>query len=153
MGRLYPDGTEVDLWFQSNHVLADGKPVLEEYAAGQTHESSHLLYSGTKSFFGVAVACMIQDGLIKSLDELACETLGEWKGDARREAITIRHLLDLTSGLDPAAKRELRRSAKDAYARAVELKCTSEPGTTQAAMRKNAADDRSPGTWMSMGSS
>lgn len=108
----------------------DGKPVLEEYAAGQTHASSHLLYSGTKSFFGVGVACMIQDGLIKSLDELACETLTEWKGDARRAAITIRHLLDLTSGLDPAAKRELRRTAKDAYARAVELKCTSEPGTT-----------------------
>ncbi len=45
----------------------------------------------------------VQDGLI-TLDELASDTLTEWKTDPQKSKITIRHLLTLSSGLDPADK-------------------------------------------------
>lgn len=82
-------------------VMRDGKVLFERYDNGWAAERPHPLASGTKSFTGVMAMMAVQDGLI-SLDELACDTLTEWKSDPIKSKITLRHLLTLSSGLDPA---------------------------------------------------
>lgn len=82
-------------------VMRDGQILFEQYANSGSATRPHPLASGTKSFTGVMAMMAIQDGLI-SLDELACDTLTEWMSDPHKSKITIRHLLTLSSGLDPA---------------------------------------------------
>lgn len=78
-------------------VLQRGEIVHEDYPNEGGAERGWELASGTKSFTGVMAAAAIQDRLI-AWDEPAADTLSEWRSDARR-AITIRHLLSLTSGI------------------------------------------------------
>ena len=82
-------------------VQIAGKIVFERYDNGWSAQRFHPLASGSKSFTGVAAMLAVQDGLL-TLDELACDTLTEWKSDPLKSKITIRHLLTLSSGLDPA---------------------------------------------------
>jgi CubicO group peptidase (beta-lactamase class C family) len=80
-------------------ILLDGKPVFEDAISGWTVDSPHLLASGTKSFSGIAAAFAIEDGLL-TLDEKVCDTIHEWKSDARKSQVTVRQLLSLSSGLE-----------------------------------------------------
>lgn len=86
-------------------VMRDGQVLFERYADGWTADKPHPLASGTKSFTGVMAMMAVQDGLL-TLDELASDTLTEWKSDPRKSKITVRHLLTLSSGL-PSGDREL----------------------------------------------
>ena len=96
---------------------------------GSITEANYLA-SGTKSFWGVAAAAMIEDGLINSFDEPVSATIGEWASDSRKSRITIRHLLSLTSGLKENMKQlgGLEGRAEDKYAFAISLPAVSEPG-------------------------
>lgn len=82
-------------------VMIDGEIVFERYDNGWSAERAHPLASGTKSFTGVAAMFAVQDGLL-TLDEKACDTITEWRDDPKKREITVRHLLTLSSGLDPA---------------------------------------------------
>ncbi len=55
------------------------------------------LWSGTKSLVGLMAAAAVQDGLL-TLDELASQTLTEWKEDPQKSVVTIRQLLSMTAG-------------------------------------------------------
>jgi CubicO group peptidase (beta-lactamase class C family) len=81
-------------------VMKDGIVIAERYANGWSAERPHPLASGTKSFAGVTAAAAVTDGLV-TLDELVCDTITEWKTDPRASRITVRELLNLTSGLQP----------------------------------------------------
>lgn len=83
-------------------IMVNGAIVHEAYASGWNAGRAHPLASGTKSFTGVTAIAAIQDGLISSLDEVVSDTITEWKNDPRKSKITVRHLLTLSSGLDPA---------------------------------------------------
>ncbi len=129
-------------------VMIDGKVVYERYDNGWSASKMHPLASGTKSFAGVVAAAAVDDGLLK-WDELACDTLTEWKADPRKSKITVRHLLSLSSGLeanDPALEskganpllgpgtgrdkaRGRQEQAKDKFAFAVAAKAVHDPGT------------------------
>lgn len=104
-------------------VLKGDRIVFEEYQNGHSASTAHLLASGTKSFSGVMLAAAIEDGLFKSFDERVSDTITEWKGDPRRERITLRQLLSLTSGID--AGQNLRPPA---YSSAVKNTSRYEPG-------------------------
>jgi CubicO group peptidase (beta-lactamase class C family) len=130
--------------------MKDGEVVFERYERGWTADRVHPLASGTKSFTGVVAMLAVQDGLL-TLDELASDTLREWKEDPRRSRITVRHLLTLSSGLDPADRllggrgggrllgegvqdRNQRlgpppRRIDDHFAEAIKTPAISEPGT------------------------
>jgi len=69
---------------------------LEFYAAGYSASKPHPLYSGAKSFWGIAALEAQREGLI-SLDEPVTSRLPEFAGDARR-SITPRMLLQMTAG-------------------------------------------------------
>ena len=85
-------------------VSKDGQTVFEKYADGTTAETAHELMSGTKSFWGVLAVAAVEDELLE-LDELVSDTITEWKEDKLKSAITIRHLLNLSSGLPSARLR------------------------------------------------
>ncbi len=82
-------------------IMHDGRVVYERYDHDWAASRPHMLASGTKSFTGVAAMFAVQDGLL-TLDELASDTITEWREDAKRSRITVRMLLNLSSGLDPA---------------------------------------------------
>lgn len=84
-------------------VMRDGNVLFEQYANGGGATRPHPLASGSKSFTGIMAMMAVHDGLL-TLDELASDTLSEWKSDPKKSKITIRHLLTLSSGLDPADK-------------------------------------------------
>lgn len=102
-------------------VMQGGNVLFETYPDPGGLAEGWELASGTKSFTGVMAALASADGLL-SIDEPAAKTLGEWKND-KRNAITIRQLLTLTSGLDGA---DIGRPPN--YLDAIKAKPKFEPG-------------------------
>jgi CubicO group peptidase (beta-lactamase class C family) len=76
-------------------ALENGRVLLAQ-SAGEAHK----IYSGTKAFWGLAALAAAEDGLL-SLDERVAETIPAWASDARKARVTIRQLLDFSSGLAP----------------------------------------------------
>ena len=74
--------------------------VLEEYQNGYDGRVPHRLASGTKTFSCVLAALGQADGLLR-LDEPVAHTLTELQDDSLARSVTIRQLLNLTSGLEP----------------------------------------------------
>jgi CubicO group peptidase (beta-lactamase class C family) len=79
-------------------VWQNGKEVFNESQNSGSTSSYYELASGTKSFSGIIAAAAVADGFL-DFDELASDTLTEWKSDTRKSRITVRMLLNLTSGL------------------------------------------------------
>ncbi|MBC5809911.1 MAG: serine hydrolase [Candidatus Eremiobacteraeota bacterium] len=104
-------------------VSVSGKTVFERYGAGFDRSTPHALYSGTKSFWGVTAVAAQDDGLL-DLDELVARTIPEWAADARKSHVTLRHLLQLTSGIGFGGLG----SAVPAYAKALATPLVAEPG-------------------------
>jgi CubicO group peptidase (beta-lactamase class C family) len=112
-------------------VEVDGQVLFERYDNGFSADRAQDLHSGTKSFWGPAIAAMIEDGLVSSLDEPAAETLVEWRSDLRKRRMTIRHLLDLAPGLAQDIRRlqgNRDTLARDLFAHAVGVRSVAEPG-------------------------
>ncbi|MFM1890649.1 MAG: hypothetical protein RLZZ565_1406, partial [Planctomycetota bacterium] len=82
-------------------VMLDGEIVFERYEEGWNASRRHPLASGTKSFVGVLAAAAVEDGLI-TWEQPVSSLIEEWRDDPRKSRITVRQLLDLSSGLDPA---------------------------------------------------
>ena len=76
-------------------ALENGRVLLEQ-SAGEAHK----IYSGTKAFWGLAALAAAEDGLL-SLDDRVAETIPAWAADSRKARVTIRQLLDFSSGLAP----------------------------------------------------
>ena len=87
------------------------------------------LMSALKSVVAIAVGSLLQDGKLKSLDEPVHTFFPEWN-QGRKKLITVRHLLNHTSGLQnvPNAGVEIYPS-RDAIALALAAELTSDPGT------------------------
>lgn len=108
-------------------VMKEGKTVFEAYHNGHSAEKPHRLASGTKSFVGVLAMMAVEDGLFQ-LDDRASDTLSEWRSDPRKRDITIRQLLQLTSGLAPSANVLRGPKIDNKYQWAVSIDLISKPG-------------------------
>jgi CubicO group peptidase (beta-lactamase class C family) len=108
-------------------VMQNGKTVFEHYANGGSADSRCKIFSGTKSFWGVAALCAVRDGLVK-LDDRVADTITEWKTDPRKSQITIRQLLNQTDGIEPAPHLH-SESIRDRNAVAVQLPLVAAPGS------------------------
>ncbi|MEZ5980506.1 MAG: serine hydrolase, partial [Planctomycetota bacterium] len=82
-------------------VVQGGRDVFETYANGWSADRPHPLASGTKSFNGVLAMAALEDGVIPGLDVPASTFVEEWADDPAKKDITIRQLLELSSGLAP----------------------------------------------------
>lgn len=89
----------------------------DEHAPGQAYE----LYSGTKSFVGLAAAAAVQDGLL-TLDEPVSDTLSDWRQAPEKRDVTIRQLIGMVSGLPSQMGRP------PTYAEAVAAPFNTAPG-------------------------
>ena len=107
-------------------VMQNGKTVFEHYANGGGAEMRCKIFSGTKSFWGIAALCAVRDGLIK-LDDRVADTITEWKNDPRRSQITIRQLLNQTDGIEPDPHLH-SDSIHDRNAVAIQLPIVASPG-------------------------
>ncbi len=105
-------------------VMHSGDIVFEEYANGGGPDTAWVTASGTKSFWGVLLAAMVQDGEAR-IDELVSDTITEWRADALKSQITVSHLLSMTDGLDgqPSGPGPV-----ETYAEAVALAPVHPPG-------------------------
>jgi CubicO group peptidase (beta-lactamase class C family) len=81
-------------------IKQNGKILHESYTNGHTKREPHRIYSGTKAFWCLTAFTAEKDGLLK-LDDRVADTITEWQEDKRRSKITIRQLLDFSSGLEP----------------------------------------------------
>lgn len=114
-------------------ILRDNQLLFEEYHHGHTAEKPHHIFSGTKSFAGVLAVAAVADGLL-SLDEKVADTIAEFRQDVNKSRITVRHLLQFTSGLEEAPWAltldglvENQRIA-DKYRHALTMDAEAEPG-------------------------
>ena len=108
-------------------VIQNGRTVFEKYANGGMRDGRWPIFSGTKSFWGVAALCAVRDGLLK-LDDRVADTISEWRSDPRKSQITIRELLNQTDGIDPASHLH-SQSIRDRNTVALRLPLVASPGT------------------------
>lgn len=104
-------------------VMHEGEVIFERYSDGGK-ETYRPLASGTKSFSGVAAMMAVDKGIF-NLDEKVSDTITEWKEDPKKSKITVRQLLDLSSGLELARAGQFSR-----YSAAVDREGELEPGKT-----------------------
>jgi hypothetical protein len=108
-------------------VKERGELRYEKYYNGHKPEQPVHIYSGTKSFFGALAVIAEKDGIL-SLDERVAETLPEWRDDPRKAKITIRELLDFTSGLETGFQQIYGSSSADKLTLSVGLEAKREHG-------------------------
>lgn len=106
-------------------VARDGRILHEEFGEKYTATTAHPLYSGTKSFWGVVALAAQRDGIL-SLDERVADTFGDWSFDARKSGVTLRQLLQLTSGHGFGGLG----SAVPTYPQALSIDLKNPPGRT-----------------------
>lgn len=109
------------------HALAvrrGARVLFERYAAGHAADEAHALYSGTKAFWGVLALRAREDGLLE-LDEPVARTIESWRTDERKARVTLRELLQLTSGIGFGGLG----SAVPPYDKALAVPIKDEPGT------------------------
>jgi CubicO group peptidase (beta-lactamase class C family) len=95
-GAELPAADRADLGTRAVVVLKDGRLVAERYGAGFGPGTPQLGWSMTKSVTDLLVGRLVQEGRV-SLDDDHLRP--EWSGDARA-GITVRQLLQMTSGLE-----------------------------------------------------
>ncbi len=84
-------------------IIRHGHIVLDVSSHPFRTDQLHELFSATKSFMSTLAGIVIDQGLIKSVDQSIWDFFakeGVANMDARKEAIQLKHLLTMTSGLD-----------------------------------------------------
>jgi CubicO group peptidase (beta-lactamase class C family) len=108
-------------------VMQNGRTIFEHYANGGSARGRWPIFSGTKSFWGIAALAGVREGLFK-LDDFVSDTITEWKSDPLKSQITIRQLLSQTDGIEGASRLQ-RASIRDRNAMAVRLPVLAKPGS------------------------
>jgi CubicO group peptidase (beta-lactamase class C family) len=79
-------------------VVKDGKVLLERYGLGRKPQDRWISFSVTKSITSTLVGAALQDGRIKSIDDLVTPYIPQLVGSAY-DGVTIRQLLTMSSGV------------------------------------------------------
>lgn len=103
-------------------IYKDNQLVAEKYFGIGNEDRKVEAMSCTKSIVGLAVACLLTDGLIESLDTPITDFYPEWK-QGQKQLITIRHLVNMTSGMQNNPNAAVEIYSSDDF---VQLALTSE---------------------------
>ena len=101
LARLVDYGTTLSL--DSLLIARHGRIVLDAYYAPYDANTPHVINSSTKAVIGTLTALAIKDGLLDSTDHRVLDLFadrGNANSDDTKKAVTLQHLLDMTSGLD-----------------------------------------------------
>lgn len=82
-------------------VVRDDAIVFEQYDADFGRATPSLSFSMAKSILSILVGCAIEDGYLKSVDQPVIDLVPELKGKGFAQ-VTLKHLLQMTSGMDYA---------------------------------------------------
>ena len=109
-------------------VIYQNQKLLADWNFGQENKPIELM-SALKSVVAIAVGRALQQGHLKSLDQPVYEFFPEWN-QGRKKSITLRHLLNHTSGLQnhPNAGKEIYPSP-DAIQLALAAELDADPGS------------------------
>lgn len=99
--RSFTENTDASI--HSFLIVRNGKLVLESYFNGWNRKRRHDLRSATKSITSCLVGIAIDKGFIPSTDEPVFDFFSEYEpfanSDPRKETATIRHFLQMRTGL------------------------------------------------------
>ncbi len=127
-GALEPAAVRAAAEYSASHrgssllVLEGGKTLHASSA-----EEARKIYSGTKAFWCLAALAAEEDGLL-SLNDRVADTIPSWQKEARKARVTIRQLLDFSSGLEPGFRLHADDPG-DRDAIALGLPVVAEPGS------------------------
>ncbi len=96
--------TILDSLIQANNsvaflIIRNDSILFEKYYQGYEESSTVASFSAAKSYTSALVGAALADGLIKSVDEKIITYLPELKSKKDFDKITIKHLLQMTSGI------------------------------------------------------
>jgi CubicO group peptidase (beta-lactamase class C family) len=106
-------------------IVKDGK-LVADWSFGHPRTKIEAM-SATKSIVSLAVGLLIDTGKIKSLDQPVWEFYPEWN-QGRKQKITVRHLLNHTSGLQHA-QDEILYERPDFVRLALAAELSEDPGS------------------------
>lgn len=114
-------------------VIKNDTIVYEKYFNGFEPDSLRTIFSVSKSFTSALVGIAINEGYIKSVDQLVSDFIPSFKYNGK-EKMTINNLLQMTSGLNENDYGDILRLglfyyAKDQNKRALKTKLRHAPGT------------------------
>src|SRR5215471_4863331 len=72
-------------------AMQNGRTIFEHYANGGSANKRWPIFSGTKSFWGIAALAAVQNGVFR-LDDRVSDTITEWKSDPRKSQVIVRQL-------------------------------------------------------------
>lgn len=110
-------------------IWQNGRVLLERYRNGGGPEREEHLYSITKSLAALGTFAAIGKGLMK-LDEPVCRTLTHWETDPHKREITVRELLNQTSGLASGYEAMYAPALKDKHKALWRVPSLAAPGTS-----------------------
>lgn len=108
-------------------VWQNGSVIRESYVHGGSLVRGENIYSITKSLAAIGTFSAIGKGWLK-LDAPASEFLTSWKKSPAKSAITLREMLDQTSGLASGYETLYGKSLRDKRVAAVALPSVNPPG-------------------------
>ncbi|RYD68469.1 MAG: class C beta-lactamase-related serine hydrolase [Sphingomonadales bacterium] len=88
-------------------IMKDGRIIYERYRNLTGPHSRFLAMSMSKSITSILLGIAVDQGAIKSLDDLATRYVPELKGSAY-EGVTVRDLVDMTTGVDRSDGDQLK---------------------------------------------
>ncbi|WP_316161391.1 serine hydrolase [Bradyrhizobium sp. SZCCHNRI20481] len=89
--------------FDSLLITRHGRIVLDASYAPYKADEPHIINSATKAVVSTLIAMLLKDGVLDSLDHPVLDFFKDRKidnVDARKQALTVQHLLNMTSGFD-----------------------------------------------------
>lgn len=107
-------------------IIENGRTLFEDYPGHASADTPQRIYSGTKAFWNLTALAAAEDGIL-NLDEHVCDTIVSWRKDARKSRVTIRQLLDFSSGLAPGFGLQVNEYG-DRDKAALRLPMVAEPG-------------------------
>jgi CubicO group peptidase (beta-lactamase class C family) len=107
-------------------VWQNGRLILERYSELEPSNREHI-FSITKSLCALGAFASIGRRL-PQLDDPVSLTLTEWQNHPQKRKITVRDLLDQTSGLSPGFEALYGANVRDKNKRALKLPVTAPPG-------------------------
>jgi CubicO group peptidase (beta-lactamase class C family) len=98
-GQIKLDQLNEDEGLYSVVIIKNDKTIFGEYYHDMTEEDLFHIQSQTKSIVAILIGIAIEEGHIKSVDQKISDFFPELLKDTSKSKITIKHLLDQTSGL------------------------------------------------------
>lgn len=106
-------------------ILRGGRIVVEKYWKEWTPQTAQPIYSSSKSVAATLIGMAIEDGKLKGVNQSMADFIPSWKGSPK-EAITLRHVLSMTSGIKVGAVRV--SAGVDAFEETAALPLEHKPG-------------------------